>query len=232
MKNLLSFLIMCFVGVAMAQNINQFDANGKRHGIWKKKFANSQVLRYEGQFSHGKEVGTFKFYKKRSAKPVLTAIKVFNLNNNIAEVQFLTSIQKVISKGKMNGKLYVGKWTYFHKNSPKVMITENYNNKGELDGERFVYYSNGKIAEHSFYKNGVLDGKSSWNSEKGTLLKELIYLKGKLQGLCKFYDSKGSLCAEGIFTNDKKDGIWNIYKDGELYETKNYIKESKNPGKY
>ena len=46
-----------------AQSINQFDANGERHGLWKKNFEGTDQPRYEGTFDHGKEVGIFKFYK-------------------------------------------------------------------------------------------------------------------------------------------------------------------------
>ena len=231
MKKLLSILLICVVGTVMAQSINQLDANGKRDGVWKKNFEGTKVLRYEGQFSHGKEVGTFKFYKNIGNKPVLTAIKEFDANSDIAEVQFLSSLKKVISKGKMKGKLYMGDWQYFHKNSDKIMITETYNNNGKLEGERLVFYDNGKIAERAFYKNGKLEGKSTWYSEKEIVLKEFIYVNDKLQGMSKYYDLDGNLVAEGAFKNDKKDGLWNFYKDGELDETKDYTNYSKNPAK-
>ncbi|MFB9052945.1 toxin-antitoxin system YwqK family antitoxin [Formosa undariae] len=231
MKNLLTLLMLCVVGTAIAQNINQLDANGERDGVWKKNFDNSKVLRYEGQFAHGKEVGTFNFYKNVGNKPVLSAIKKFNTTNDIAEVQFLTSNQKVISKGQMKGKLYIGDWTYFHKNSDKVMMTEHYNNQGKLDGERLVYYDNGKLTERTMFKNGKIDGTSVWYSEKEIVLKEFSYVNDKLQGMSKYYDLEGNLTAEGAFKNDKKDGIWNFYKDGELVDTKDFTNYSKNPAK-
>ncbi|QDO94098.1 toxin-antitoxin system YwqK family antitoxin [Formosa sediminum] len=231
MKNLLSVLLICVVGTLMAQNVNQLDENGKRHGVWKKNFEGTKVLRYEGQFSHGKEVGTFKFYKNLGNKPVLTAIKTFDPNSDIAEVQFLSSLQKVISKGKMKGKLYIGDWQYFHNNSDKIMITETYNNNGKLEGERLVYYDNGKIAERAFYKNGLLEGTSTWYSEKEVVLKEFNYVHDKLQGKSKYYDLDGNLIAEGAYKNDKKTGTWNFYKDGELEDSKDYTSHSKNPYK-
>ena len=46
----------------VAQDVNKLDEAGKRHGVWKKFYPNSKQLRYEGEFNHGKEVGTFKFY--------------------------------------------------------------------------------------------------------------------------------------------------------------------------
>ncbi|GAA4239505.1 hypothetical protein GCM10022291_34080 [Postechiella marina] len=56
MKFLNQFIVLFLVSICSvsAQNINQFDAQGKRHGVWKKNFENTKVLRYEGTFNHGK----------------------------------------------------------------------------------------------------------------------------------------------------------------------------------
>ncbi|WP_066224823.1 toxin-antitoxin system YwqK family antitoxin [Formosa haliotis] len=231
MKNIITFVLLSFVGSVMAQSINQLDANGKRDGVWKKNFDNTKILRYEGQFEHGKEVGMFKFYKKTGNKSVLSAVKEFNAQSTIADVQFLSSTGKVISKGKMNGKLYVGDWIYYHKNSDKIMITEHYNDQGKLDGERLVYYDNGKIAERAFYKNGLQEGKSTWYSEKEIPLKEFNYKNDVLQGMSKYYDLEGNLIAEGAYKKGKKDGIWKYYKDGKLDDEKDFTNYSKNPAK-
>ena len=56
-----------FTTAAQAQKINQFDANGKRHGVWKKYYDdNKNKIRYSGEFKNGKEVGTFNFYEPNS----------------------------------------------------------------------------------------------------------------------------------------------------------------------
>ena len=40
MKKVIILLVHFFVVAAFAQSINQFDTDGKRHGIWKKNFEN------------------------------------------------------------------------------------------------------------------------------------------------------------------------------------------------
>ena len=55
MKNVVQLFLLCFVTAICAQNTNQLDAKGKRHGIWKKYFDGTKVLRYEGQFDHGRK---------------------------------------------------------------------------------------------------------------------------------------------------------------------------------
>ena len=109
---LISFILT--PSTIIAQNINQFDTDGKRHGIWKKTFENTKILRYEGEFFHGKEVGTFKFYKNIKNKAVLAVTKQFNENDNIAVVTFYNTKGKAISEGKMHGKTYIGTWKYYN----------------------------------------------------------------------------------------------------------------------
>ena len=67
----------------LGQEFNQFDSNGKRHGKWKKNFEGTEVLRYEGQFEHGKEVGVFKFYQNLENKAVLAATRTFKKDSDI-----------------------------------------------------------------------------------------------------------------------------------------------------
>ncbi|WP_418603396.1 toxin-antitoxin system YwqK family antitoxin [Hwangdonia sp.] len=222
MKHIFIFLLSFITSFAFAQSINQFDANGKRHGIWKKTFEGTEVLRYEGKFFHGKEIGLFKFYKNIRKKPVLTATKQFNKTDNKAYVTFLSSKGKVISEGQMDGKTYIGEWKYYQNRNDNLLTLEHYNNEGILDGERFVYYENGQVAEKQFYKNGKLDGVSVWYSENNIVLKEFFYVNGELHGPSKYYNPKGELITEGLYKNGKKHGIWKYYENGELMDEKTF----------
>ena len=228
MKTLYSFLFFLFsISFIFAQDINQFDGNGKRHGIWKKNFEGTNIIRYEGAFSHGKEIGLFKFYKNYKKKAILSATKQFNEKDNIVEVKFLASNGMVISEGQMNGKTYIGTWKYYQKNANKLLILEHYDDFGKLIGERFVYYPNGQIAEKQNYSEGKLDGSSFWYSEKHVVLKEFVYVNGELHGLSKFYNPKGELISEGTYKRDKKHGIWKYYKNGKLTDEKDFTYKPK-----
>ncbi len=217
-----TFLLIFINAITFAQNVNQFDANGKRDGVWKKNFEGTKQIRYQGTFEHGKEVGEFKFYKLVKKKSVLTATKTFNPNDNSAEVKFLASNGKVISEGKMVGKLYVGKWVYYHNKSDKVMTLENYNDEGELEGEKLVYYPEGTVAERVNYVGGKQQGKSLWYSVKGVVLKEFMYDNGELHGIAKYYSPKAELLAEGRYERGKKVGVWKYYEDGKLTKETNF----------
>lgn len=220
MRNALVTLFLLVSTVVFSQEINQLDAAGKRHGIWKKTFDNSNVLRYEGEFLHGKEVGLFKFYLNVKNKAVLSATKEFNVDDNRAYVKFLASTGKVISEGTMDGKKYVGNWKYYQKSNSNLLIVENYSDVGELEGERLVYYPNGQVAEKQFYKNGLKDGIFTRYTDKNVILEELIYLNGELHGYSKYFSPKGELIIEGAYKKGKKEGVWKYYENGKLKEAK------------
>ena len=131
----LTFIFGCNLSFAQ---INQKDPNGERHGVWKKYYSNKRV-RYVGNFVHGKEVGSFKFYSAASSK-FPTVVKIFNKNTNIAEVTFYKVDGKVESKGLMNGKNREGNWTYYHEDGKTIMSEEVYKN-GKLHGSYRTFYS-------------------------------------------------------------------------------------------
>ena len=211
------FILTVFLTTVNGQDaINKFDKDGKRHGVWTKNYHKTDQKRYEGVFKHGKEVDSFKYYTLSSGKSVLSAVKVFNENDSIADVTFLASTKKVISEGKMNGKRFIGQWIFYHKNSSAKMIVENYNDEGLLEGERFVYYKNGLVAESANYKNGKLDGEAKWYAEDHKLLRQSQYKEDLLDGKTINYDPNGNITSEGHFIKDQKKGIWKYYKGGKL----------------
>ncbi|KAA1247830.1 toxin-antitoxin system YwqK family antitoxin [Aquimarina sp. RZ0] len=217
-SNFLFYIFIISSFTSFAQEYNAFDKNGKRHGKWQKKYENTDQLRYEGTFEHGKEIGEFKFYKpKGGTKP--TAIKLFSKNTDTADVKYFTNNGKVISEGKMIGKERVGVWKYYHKNSSKVMMKEEYVS-GKLTGEQLTYFENGQLTEKTSYNHGKKHGKSMMYSEKGIMIKEFTYENDKLHGPTKYYDTKGKLEIEGFYKRGRKDGLWKYYENGKLSEEK------------
>ena len=101
LRFLLLFSLIVSTSTIVSQNeFNQFDSQGKRHGIWKKTFENSSQLRYEGKFNHGKETGVFKYYCD-DCGTAPTVIKTFSDTDDTAQVVYLTKKGKLISKGAM-----------------------------------------------------------------------------------------------------------------------------------
>ena len=211
------------VNTTLAQDkINQYDADGNRHGVWKKYYESSDQLRYEGTFDHGKEIGVFKYYCG-DCEDNPTVIKTFNDNDSSAHVQFLTVKGKLVSEGKMIGKDRIGEWVYYHKSSDKVMTREFYK-KGKLEGMKVTYYTNDQITEETEYKNGLKEGIDNFYSPEGIQIKKLLYKNGLMHGPAYYYDSKGSIILEGNYKEGKKDGLWKHYKDGVLIKEETFPK--------
>ena len=216
------FFINYLTGLSAQNDVNQLDTDGKRHGLWTKTYEGTSIPRYSGRFIHGKEVDTFKYYKIKNNKPVLSALKVFNNDNNTAKVAFYASNGKVVSEGIMDGKHFIGKWMYYHNNSDALMIVEQYNDQGALDGERLVYYKNGNLAEKAQFKKGQLNGESLWYTEKGDTLRISNYVNDKLNGPSVYYEATGTLSAKGHYKDNLKTGIWLYYKNGILEKEINH----------
>ena len=230
MKNLILLVLLLVFSTSFGQNINQYDEKGKRHGKWTKFFEGTKKVRYEGQFEHGKEVGTFKFYHKDAKGKHPTLIKEFVLNSDVANLKYYTSNGKLIQEGKMNGKIRIGEWKFYDKKANIVTEIEHYKN-GKLEGQKLSYYINGKILQKEFYKAGVLDGKHQVFAENGQMLKDLNYRNGKLNGPFCHYDANGKLKLQGKYYNSRPVGEWKYYEDGEIIKTKDYTK-AKNQNKY
>jgi antitoxin component YwqK of YwqJK toxin-antitoxin module len=214
-KPFLYSLIALFLSVNLwAQTeINQLDAQGKRHGIWKKLYQNGN-LRYIGQFEHGKEVGTFKFYPITGEKHPMV-IKKFNKTTDLATVEYYSTKGVLESTGQMSGKKRIGQWTYFFADGKTVMSIENYKD-GLLDGELKIFYKSGKLTELSHYKNGKKHGNSLRYSDEGVLMENLTYKDGVIHGPAVIYDEKGEVFARGSYENGIKAGIWEFNMDGEM----------------
>ncbi|WP_372800300.1 toxin-antitoxin system YwqK family antitoxin [Lutibacter sp.] len=204
-------LLFCGVFIVSAQEkINQFDANGKRTGVWKKYYANKR-LRYQGQFEGGKEVGEFKFYSAQNSEHPIS-IKIFQENSAISIVKFFTIKGVLESEGQLNQKNRIGKWVFYHKDG-KTMLSEEFYVNGLLEGVSKTYFENGKIAEILNYKQGKLQGNVKRYSDTGVLLDDLNYEDGKRQGIAKFYNIKGKLIYTGSYKNDEKVGKWKYFED-------------------
>jgi len=205
--------------------INQMDAQGKRHGIWKKTYEGTSQLRYEGTFEHGKEIGEFKFYCEE-CKGQPTVVKKFSGKDNIADVKYFTIQGKLVSEGKMADKDRIGEWVYYHENTKNVMTREHYVN-GKLQGKVTTYYPNGKITQETTYKNGTKEGEDNYYSPEGILLKKLLYKEDQLQGSALYYDAYGNVVIEGFYKDDRKHGLWKYYKNGKVILEETYPKKDK-----
>ena len=208
LQHVLLLCLMFFASVSFAQKqINQFDNEGKRHGIWKKYHKLNNKLRYSGQFYHGKEVGIFKYYDiNNDEKPIV--IRKFNKSDDTAEVSFFSTRGVLESKGKMQLKKRIGKWLFYHKDG-RTILSEEFYKEGFLEEQVIVYYANKKITEIAHYVKGKLHGNYKRYSQRGFLYQDLTYNNGELNGKAIYYERKnGLILTQGLFKDNKLVGIW------------------------
>lgn len=208
-------------GLSIAQETNKLDSDGKKHGLWKGIYEESQRPRYEGTFDHGKETGTFKFFDDTKAGSLI-ATREFKADGS-AYNTFYNQKGSKVSEGKLVNKQYEGEWKYYHENSPAIMTLENYKN-GKLAGKRTVYYKNGKLAEEANYRDGIKDGpyKKYAENDKSVVLEEVTFVNGKEQGDAIYRNPDGTIASKGRYENGEKKGTWEFYENGKLKKKEKY----------
>lgn len=212
--NFVATLLLCSGSLIAQSTTNNLDVNGKKDGLWRGVYTESKRPKYEGTFSHGKEVGLFKFFDDTKAGSLI-ATREFNATNMVAYTTFYDQNKNKVSEGKVVNRLFEGEWKYYHQASTLIMTVENYS-KGKLEGLRSVYYINGKVAEEQYYKSNQKNGSYKKYAENGIVLEESIYKNNLYDGIAIFRDPDGSMVSKGKFTTGKKTGLWSFFEKGKL----------------
>jgi len=213
-KLALVLLAIMAITTATAQAVNQKDAKGSRHGLWKGTY-DSGNPRYEGTFEHGKETGTFKFYDDTKAQ-TLAATRVFAKDGS-CYTTFLEPTGTKVSEGKEVNKLREGEWLYYHFKAKTIMAKETYR-QGKVEGVRRVYFPSGIVAEETTYVHGLKEGPYKKYTEKGIVLEEAMYKNNNYDGPAIYRDSKGNIASQGMYKAGLKSGVWKFLENGKLKE--------------
>ncbi|MDP3353780.1 MAG: hypothetical protein Q8S44_08575, partial [Flavobacteriaceae bacterium] len=141
---LLNCLLILFQVSFSQEGLNQLDEKGNRHGKWMKQYENGSI-RYQGEFSHGKEIGVFKFYTEKNSKtPDFT--KEYNPKTDLVKVSYFYQDGKLKSQGQMKDKNRIGFWIYYFNDGKTKLSEETYQNS-LLNGDYKIYYLNGNLTE-------------------------------------------------------------------------------------
>lgn len=228
MKKLYLFIILVLSSLIYSQEtINQFDKDGKRHGLWKGTYEESKRPRYEGVFEHGTEIGVFKYFDDTKEGKII-ATRDFSKGNTTCYVTIFDRKGFIVSEGLLVNKEYEGIWKYYHQESKIIMTSENYK-KGKLNGIKKVFYNDGSLAEELTFLDGKRDGNYKKFGINEKILEDLNYKNDELHGSAKFYDGLGNLQLEGQYKEGLKSGIWKTYENGKLVKEEKAAKfNSKN----
>ncbi|CAL67185.1 toxin-antitoxin system YwqK family antitoxin [Christiangramia forsetii] len=219
-KHYFNIALLILISANSIAQENEFDNDGKRDGHWKVNFEGTSNTKFEGNFEHGKETGTFKFYKKGFYDHP-TAIMDFEQAQDSVHVTYYAQSGKSISEGMMLDKKREGKWVYYHQKSDSIMMIESYKND-KLNGLQKTYFTNGKLAEKTNYVHSQKHGESLIYADNGQVTKELHYKEGELHGPAVYYTPKGIKTIQGQYQEGRKTGNWRYFSDGELEREEDY----------
>jgi hypothetical protein len=127
--------------------INQFDSNGKKNGLWFVYTQKSEIVEAHS-FKEGKKMGRFEIY---------------HLNGNIEQKGFYHD-------DKLDSTLLV------FDESGKLISRSSYK-KGEIDGLAFYYDKKGNVTSQQRYVEGILDSNYLESYEDPTIVSDGFFVK-------------------------------------------------------
>lgn len=120
-----------------------------------------------------------------------------------------------------------GWYKRYYEDGPQVHEEAQYKDN-KLEGERKLYYKNGKPEAIEVYQNGVFEGAYKMYYPTGQMRQEGMYINGAMSGDWKFYQETSELKEVVYFKNNEENGPFKEYhKNGKLsiegvYEGGNY----------
>ena len=165
----------------------------------------------EYEFKKGNVDGAVKFYAENKTLAVVLYFKDDELTGYSYEDKqgnLLPAIPLLHGTGKV---------TAYFKNGNKSAVMQF--NESFAEGERIIYYSNGKEYINSNRINGDDDGIKKTYYPSGKIMREENFLHGNLHGSSKYYAENGNLINELNFYNSDLHGVCKYYEAGKLTET-------------
>ena len=195
------FLIVPFLSFAQ---LNQKDADGKKQGVWQKKYPGSNSLIYKGQFKDDQAIGEFTYYSENGKiKSIIKHIP----NSNLSFAIFYFENAAILSQGFYENNLKDSVWYSY--NIYGALSSKETFKKNQLHGEKIIYYTEGQI------ENRVLIPLSISN-----------YNQDIINGLHTEFFSTGKIKKKGTFVNGLKDGEWLEYHpNGQFAQKVNFKKD-------
>ncbi len=208
MKHFITLFFALTGGWICAQpSFNELDAEGRRHGPWKKNFKDGGV-RYEGTFEHGEEVGTFTFYYPDGAK---AAVKEYGVGPGDCYATMYHVTGKLFAQGSYVDTFKIGQWNYW--DARGNFVSQEHYVDGVQDGKQYSFYTDSAVAEITHYEMGELHGDWRIYYDDGTLRAAGTYDHGALAGVAEYYNPTGDMDSKGKYYQGEKDGWWIFYEN-------------------
>ncbi|MFW5915846.1 MAG: toxin-antitoxin system YwqK family antitoxin [Bacteroidota bacterium] len=201
------FLIVSLQGFSQEnQDINEYDENGNKHGVWKKKYSNGEI-QYKGEFRHGKPAGELKRYFPNG--------ELMAIMNHRGEGEVYATLFNKEGKKRAEGK-YIDKerdstWIFYGTEN-NVILKENYN-KGEKVGKSVRFYLNGDTSQIAHYRDGEKHGMFKQFFRNGNTKLLARYQNDELDGNVTIFSPNGYKEIEGLYRDNLRENKWIYYEN-------------------
>lgn len=193
--------------------LNQTDKEGKKHGIWEKRYENGEI-QYRGEFSHGTPIGTLeRFYEDGSLQAVM---KFRNANANYATLYY-PETKVVMAEGLYSDQKRDSIWTFY--SEAGILTSRESYRDGLKEGTTEIYYEDGSISERILFKEDVKNGTWEQYFNNGNPKLKANVIDGvKYDGKYTTYYPDGIKMKEGKYVDGKKESSWYLFnEDGSVH---------------
>ncbi|MBK6541231.1 MAG: hypothetical protein IPG10_08120 [Flavobacteriales bacterium] len=210
---------------------NSIDAKGLKQGVWSRTWADSEQVRYTGQFKDDRPVGRFTYF---STEGLVESIVDHYPDGSGAHARHFHPNGRIMAEGRYVGQAKDSIWVYL--DDIGIRRTQEHWNKGHKHGEQVSYFEDGTISERITFANGEQEGVHEQFFPGGQLKHRGIYANGAGDGTMTWYYPDGKKEVEGRMVTGERDGIWyHFNSDGSVriqmvYDHGIYMKDKKENG--
>ena len=214
-------------------SVNRKDAQGRKQGPWEKPWADSQQLRYQGQFKDDKPVGTFTYFS--TAGKVESTVAHY-ATGDASRARHFHPDGKLMAEGRYVGEQKDSIWNYYDARGA-LRSTERWKN-GKFNGDQEAFFPNGKAAERCTSKDGKRNGPCQQFFDNGQVRTSTTYVNDEADGSNMVFSEDGKKEIEGQNVRGQRDGLWKHYNaDGSvlmqiLYAKDKVVMEKKENGTF
>lgn len=207
--------------------LNQTDVQGRKQGRWVRTWAESDQVRYAGQFKDDRPVGSFVYYSTQGR--VESRIDHYP-DGKAAHGRHFHENGQLMAEGRYAAQQKDSTWNYYDADGG-LRSTERWK-AGKMDGEMTTYYPGGQVTERVVFRNGLLDGPAERFFADGKPKYRGAYVKGEADGPETHFFPNGKKEIEGRYAKGLRQGSWKyfnedgsmrmqaLYEKGQLVKTK------------
>ncbi len=203
------FLLTISFTSSYAQDTNQYDSAGNKHGFWEAKYESGQT-KYKGHYDHGARTGEFLFYFESG---VLKAKSNFYDKGNKSKTSIYNPNGQLLAEGYYTGKMRDSIWTMYDTESGLPLGIEVYKNMLPNGIWKNFYPGTEVVVRETKWEDGQRHGSEKEYFENSQLKNVVVFQNDLLEGPTQSYLPDGSQNMKGQYKNNKRQDLWIYFNE-------------------